>query len=253
MITVILNGFRRPHTLKQQYDAIKNQTVGDTKIILWANSIQDSIDQYPPEVVSQCESVMSNSNFGVWGRFSIALNASTEYVTVIDDDTIPGPKWFENCLNTMNTHEGVLTTRGITANLGHDHMYPNPESYEYFGWCKPNEEVKRVDVGCHSWFFKKEWLRAFWAEMPRTIPMRCGEDMHISYAVKKHFGLNTYVPPHPADDMDMWGSDPESAQLYGVDGRGCSQSSEALMGMNAYWNFLRRQCGYGIIAEESNA
>jgi len=31
MITAILNGFKRPHALKEQYEAIKNQTVDDLK------------------------------------------------------------------------------------------------------------------------------------------------------------------------------------------------------------------------------
>ena len=251
MITAVLSGFKRPQALKEQYDSIKNQPIGDVEVILWVNSLQDNIDDYPAEVVGDCQSVMSNSNFGSWGRFSIALNARTEYVTVIDDDTIPGPKWFENCLNTMETHEGILTTRGITFNPEHQHNYPTPESYDYFGWCNPNQEVKRVDMGCHSWFFKKDWLRAYWAEMPRTIPPRWGEDTHISYAVHKHFGLGTYVPPHPVDDMDMWGSNPELAQKYGTDGWGISQNNNCLVGMNRYWNYVR-EMGYPIIAEEEN-
>jgi hypothetical protein len=33
-----------------------------------------------------------------------------------------------------------------------------------------------------------------------------GEDMHFSYTLQKYLGLNTYVPPHPKDDKEMWGS-----------------------------------------------
>jgi hypothetical protein len=38
MITVILNGYRRPHVLEEQYNAIKNQTLNEIDgIMLWSN------------------------------------------------------------------------------------------------------------------------------------------------------------------------------------------------------------------------
>jgi len=249
MITVILNGYKRPHTLREQYDAIKKQTVDDVTIMLWANSVGDHHDEYPAEVVESCESTMSNGNYGVWGRFAHALNAKTKYVCIIDDDTIPGSKWLENCLVTMETHRGPLSTRGAIMNQGKDMLYPRPDSYTPVGWCNPNETPTRVDMLCHSWFLEKNWLRAFWAEMPDDIPMNFGEDMHVSYSIKKHFGLNSYVPPHPKDDLEMWGSMPETAIEYGEDAAAISWNNEANMGMGRYWNFIRKN-GYKIIADE---
>jgi hypothetical protein len=248
-ITVVLNGFKRPHTLKEQYAALKQQTVQDFDIMLWINLVDSTSLEFDQSIINDCNSIISNTNFGVWGRFTAALNARTKYVCVIDDDTIPGKKWLENCLNTIQTHRGVLSTRGVVANLGHDLSYPAPASYTAVGWCNPNEKAVRVDMGCHSWFFEKTWIRAFFAEMPDIFPMRYGEDMHLSYAVKKHFDLNTYVPPHPANDLDMWGSMPKTAMSYGTDSAAVSWSAEANQGMNKYWNFIR-QMGYPIIAEE---
>ena len=248
MITVVLNGFKRPHTLKEQYDAIKSQTVRDVEIMFWGNVIEGVIS-FPGDVINTCVSAVSNSNHGTWGRFAYALLAKTRYVCVIDDDTIPGSKWLENCLATMETHIGILSTRGAIMNLGHDREYPFGKSYTPVGWCDPNEEPVRVDMGCHSWFFEKEWLRAYWAEMPSALPVNFGEDTHISYAIKKHFGINTYVPPHPKDDMEMWGSKPKTGHAYGNDGNGISETPGGLPGMNGYWNFVRDH-GYKIIAEE---
>ena len=249
MITVILNGYKRTYTLQQQYEAIKRQTVNDVTIMLWANSIEDTIDQYPDEIVNSCESTMSNGNYGVWGRFAHALNAKTKYVCIIDDDTIPGSKWLENCLSTIQHYRGPLSTRGVIMNRGQDRLYPHPDSYTTVGWCNPNETTTRVDMLCHSWFIEKTWLRAFWAEMPEDIPMNFGEDMHVSYSVKKHFGLNSYIPPHPENDREMWGSIPESALEYGQDSAAISHNGIANMGMRTYWNFIRDN-GYKIIAEE---
>jgi hypothetical protein len=249
-ITVVLNGFKRPHTLKEQYAALKEQTVQDFEIMLWVNLTDKLSLDFDQNIINECHSVIANSDYGSWGRFAMALNARTKYVCVMDDDTIPGKKWLENCLTTMQTHYGVLSTRGVLANAGYDLSYPAPESYTAIGWCNPNETTVRVDMGCHSWFFEKTWLRAFWAEMPEVSPKRYGEDTHLSYAVKKHFGLNTYVPPHPKNDKDLWGSMPDTAIRYGEEPVAISMDYNANIGMNRYWNFVR-QMGYPIVAEET--
>jgi cellulose synthase/poly-beta-1,6-N-acetylglucosamine synthase-like glycosyltransferase len=248
LITIVLSGFKRPHVLKQQFEAIKSQTVSDIDIMMWVNVV-DNV-QFDRDILNQCNTIISNTDYGSWGRFAVALNARTKYVCVIDDDTIPGKKWLENCLKTLETHNGILSTRGVIAHKGYDLTYPAPKSYTAVGWCNPNEETVIVDMGCHSWFFEKNWLRAFWAEMPDINPMRYGEDTHLSFAVKRHFGLNTYVPPHPKGDMDMWGSMPETALKYGEEPVAISMDYHANIGMNRYWNFVR-QMGYTIAEEES--
>jgi glycosyltransferase involved in cell wall biosynthesis len=247
-VTVVMSGFKRPHTLKEQFEAIKRQSYKEIDIILWIN-LTSNEHVFDQDVISSCNTIISNVDHGSWGRFAAALHARTKYICVIDDDTIPGSKWIENCLNTMQTHRGILSTRGVIANKEHDLKYPSPQSYTAVGWCNPNETVTRVDMGCHSWFFEKPILRAFWAEMPDTIPMRYGEDTHISYVAKKHFGLNTYVPPHPQNDRELWGSMPETGFKYGEESVAISMDYHANIGMNKYWNYVR-QNGYKIIAEE---
>tara|TARA_A100001201_G_scaffold83515_1_gene74081 strand:- start:983 stop:1732 length:750 start_codon:yes stop_codon:yes gene_type:complete len=248
MITVILSGYKRTHALKQQYEAIKNQTVDEVDIWLWTNSPDGEMQDFPKDVVQNCESTMSNSNYGVWGRFALALNASTKYVNIIDDDTIPGRKWLENCLMTMESHRGPLGTRGIIMNPEDDRNYPY-NGYETHGWGNPNEEVERVDMLCHSWFFEADWLRFFWAEAPIPAPHHFGEDMHLSYAVKRHLGLHSYVPPHPINDREMWGSQPETGHSIGEDEHAISKNNVNNQGMNKYWNYIRDR-GYSLMKEE---
>lgn len=248
-VTVVLNGYKRGYALEEQYNAIKNQTYKDISILLWANVIDNKLYTFPQNVVNSCDSIIANTNFGTWGRFTAALNAKTKYIAIIDDDTIPGSKWIENCLNTISKHDGILTARGIIFDQMFERSYPSPQSYKPYGWCNPNPETLRVDMGCQSWFFEKNILRAFWAEMPETNPMNYGEDTHISYVAQKYFGLFTYVPPHPEDDKELWGSNPETALKYGEDPAALSWSNEANLGMNRYWNFVRDN-GYRIIADE---
>ena len=205
-ITVILNGYKRPENLQEQLDAINNQTVKPETTLLWYNYPGEDFEvNY--DVSSQIPTSLNNHNYGVWARFAFALNVDTEYICVFDDDTIPGSKWFENCLNTMKTHEGLLGTSG--------HLYSIPapperssffEHYLRFGWTHNNEKTIEVDLVGHSWFFKREWLSAFWRELPNPIYKTCGEDMHFSYMLQKYLNIKTYVPPHPHNDKEMWGS-----------------------------------------------
>lgn len=108
MITAIMTGYDRPQYLQEQLKAIREQSVPPEDIMLWYN--QGTTPQAPP---SGIKTILCNHNFKYHGRFALALLAKTEYVAIFDDDTIPGPKWFEQCLSTMKTHEGILGTAGI--------------------------------------------------------------------------------------------------------------------------------------------
>ena len=37
MVTVILNGYKRPHALSLQLEAVKSQTLPATNIMMWQN------------------------------------------------------------------------------------------------------------------------------------------------------------------------------------------------------------------------
>lgn len=245
MITAILNGYKRPHTLSEQYEAIKSQTIDDVDIMFWGNYHKDSMESFPSDVIEQCTSAFCNKNLGVWARFAYALNADTEYVCVFDDDTIPGKRWLENCLETMKTHRGLLGCRGVRMAGDDYNMYPGC-TYESISSGYGNEHPEPVDIMGHCWFFERDWLRAYWAEMPKTPLTRGGEDMHFSYVIQKHFGLYTYVPPQPKEEPEMWGSlDPSK---YGEDMAATSRTSEGHMQANSYWNYIVSQ-GYKLVKD----
>jgi hypothetical protein len=133
--------------------------------------------------------------------------ADTEYIAIYDDDTMPGKKWHENCLETMGERPGILG--GIGVVLPGERYY----GHRRVGWSAPNAEVEQVDLVGHAWFFKSEWLQYFWREKPYT--WENGEDIHFSYTAQKYGGIKTYVPPHPMDDKDMFSS--LKGMEYGVD------------------------------------
>lgn len=219
-IAVVLNAFKRTEHLSKQLDAIENQTVIPSSIYVWQNKAQEIDESLKSRfILAEC-----SENLGVWARFAFALNIDADYICVFDDDTIPGEKWFQNCLETMKTHEGLLGTRGLRF-MSSKRYHP----FEHYGWGNPNEETIQVDIVGHAWFFKREWLAAFWSELPpKDASKIAGEDIHFSYAIQKVLGLNTYVPPHPESDLSLWGSLPEYGEKIGTDSSAISSSDTAL-------------------------
>ena len=239
-ITVVLNGYKRGEHLGKQLEAIKNQTIKPKEILLW----QNFGEKFPEKLTEQTVHASCNKNFGVWARFAYALNANTEYVCVFDDDTIPGSKWLENCLNTIQTHNGLLGTIGV--------KYQTETGYHPMtrvGWAEPNQVVEQVDIVGHSWFFRREWLSTFWREQPDINQSRLvGEDMHFSYTLQKYLGLNTYVPPHPKDDVEMWGSKPDTAWAIGQDAAALSMAPANIALMSfVYTNYIKK--GFKIMTK----
>lgn len=229
-ITVVLNVFKRLKNLSKQIDAINSQTIKPHKILIWKNKSEQDL---PPDILSKALVSQNNYNYGVWARFAFALNAKTKYICIFDDDTIPGKKWFENCLTTMENCEGLLGTRGLRFKSRYRYS-PN----DGFGWDNPCNEIKRVDIVGHSWFFKREWLSAFWRELPPIDSSHiAGEDIHFSYTIQKYFGLNTFVPPHPKNDQEFWGSLPSYAVSMGNDHVGISTKDDSIIRFNKALKF----------------
>ena len=196
-ITVILNSYRRPYNLKKQLDSIRNQSIKPKEIWLWINDHEDNRGFDYSEL--NIDKIFKNDyNWKFYGRFAAALLADTEYVAIFDDDTIPGSRWFENCLKTMSVEEGILGSAGVTLNSDKyiDHVR--------CGWPSQNKETTRVDLVGHAWFFKRDWLQYLWREKPTTWDN--GEDIQFSYLAQKYGNIQTFCPPHPPENKSMHGS-----------------------------------------------
>ena len=103
-ITVVLNAYRRPYNLKMQIEAIRAQTTKPAQIWLWVNAHEDN-EGFDFKSLDIDRIFHNDYNWKFYGRFAAALLADTEYIAIFDDDTVPGARWFENCVSTMETHE----------------------------------------------------------------------------------------------------------------------------------------------------
>jgi len=235
-VSVVLNVYKRSSIFREQLDALNNQTIKPFEILVWENG-NESV---PSDLRDGLIIARANHNFGVWARFAYALNASSDFVCVLDDDTIPGNRWIENCLRTIKETPGLLGARGV--------IFDNKHSYSMnrdVGIYNPNEKTTQVDIVGHSWFFKKEWLYKFWSNADEKFENElAGEDIHFSYVMQKYLGLPTLVPQHPIKDMSLWGADPKLSKIYGSGNESISISSNSL---NKFENALKYYRNLGFI------
>ena len=191
-ITVILNSWKRPQYLAEQVVVLRNQSIAPTEIWIWADGCDENREIRYDSLGA--DRVFRNStNLGVYGRFAIGLLARTHYVALFDDDTIPGRRYLENCLETIHTHQGIIAAAGVQF---------TSTSYrpcERYGWAKRTANVTEIDIGCNAWFLERAWLGYLWLEPPFNWDN--GEDMRLSYLAQKFGGIRTYTPAQVEDEM----------------------------------------------------
>ena len=239
-VSVVLNVYKRSAVFKEQLVAVKNQSIKPAEILVWENGNET----VPSELREGLVIARANHNFGVWARFAYALNAKGDFICVIDDDTIPGIRWIENCLETINETPGLLGARGV--------IFDNKNSYSMnhdVGIYNPNENTTRVDIVGHSWFFKKEWLYQFWSCGNEKFENGlAGEDIHFAYVMQKVLGLPTLVPRHPIQEKSLWGADPKLSKTYGSGDESISISTKSLNRFEEALKFYRK-LGFKTLVE----
>lgn len=196
-ITVILNCYKRPEYLKEQINAINNQSVKPEEIMIWYNKPEDK-PQYDLTQLG-CKVATCNHNFKFHGRFAFGLLAKTEYVAFFDDDTIPGVDWFKNCLEHIKDEDRILGSTGV---LLQQDIYDGAKKIGWNG--ENNVTLKDVDLVGHAWFMKRNTLKYLWQEYP--LSWENGEDIQLSSWAYQYAGIKTSVPPHPINDRNLWGS-----------------------------------------------
>ena len=103
-ISVILTAWMRPQYLEEQVEAVWSQSVKPGEVILWYNQPSKKFGVWNQRHFLEFKNskhvrqIICNHNFGIVPRFALAACLDSEYVCIFDDDTIPGRRWFENCL-----------------------------------------------------------------------------------------------------------------------------------------------------------
>jgi len=237
-VSVILTAWMRPQYIEEQVERILSQSISPTEIILWYNS--------PPKKFSFIErkqrvsfkndkyvkKIICDYNFGIIPRFTLASCLEGEYICIFDDDTMPGEKWLENCLEYTDKKKVICGTIGLRYLSKTELVTQKPR----MGWEAMNTELEYVDLVGHSWFFRREWAKHFWDDEPllRTF----GEDIHFCSMLQRH-GIGVACPPHPVNNKSLWGSVKPN---FGIDGVAISCSSDK---SKEFWQVVKYEIEKG--------
>lgn len=178
-IVAILTAYKRDYFI-EQIDALLEQTLKVDRIVIFNNG-NLNLSHLKEKYGDKINLINSELNTKFWGRFAIANLFNTEYVLMLDDDTIPDVRWVENCLR-LSTEKNCIVT-------GNGRSIDNVDCLGDGGYV--NEDTK-IGFGGHSWFYKKEWLKYFITDAPLNYDT--GEDITFSALCKLRGGIETWIP-----------------------------------------------------------
>lgn len=201
-ITVILTVYRRKH-LEKQLNCILSQTKKPYQVWIYQNESHINF-AIPSELKKQYNISVIHSrdkNFKFHGRFALPLLCDTEYTAVFDDDTMCGPRWLENCLDTSKRNNCIVGANGRTLKEGFEDK--DTQHMISIGGGAPVDAETEVDFVGHCWFFKTAWCRNLWTDRPFSWDN--GEDIHLAASCQIYNQVKCYVPKMPANDTTLWG------------------------------------------------
>jgi len=192
---VFLTVHKRGHTLKSQLEAVALQSLHPTRLFIVQNEIhvnvQSIVDEwrnttdatysYPIDIVS------TTINSRYHGRFYFAYAMSTaSYVSVWDDDVLPGPEWLRYVIEYSLSHNNSLIGGDGRT---YERIFPEHHCVQQ----GERNTAGPIDFAIQAYTLRREFLRFYLGAEPLTYAT--GEDIQLAWALQRH-GIPAYLPPY---------------------------------------------------------
>src|SRR6056300_33310 len=190
-ITTVLTVTDRLEYLQSQLESIKNQTVSSEIFIHWNNDTEYELE-YPSVIYRN-----QHKSTPLYSRFINSINITTPYVFICDDDTLPGKKYLEKCLEFSKNKDVCIVSCGMNFNEGETKYNVNKR-------IRQSEFLKvptQVNMGGQGYFLKTELLRKYCNY--KTHSTLSGEDIHLGFVCYKE-NIPIYVLDKDENDKDTW-------------------------------------------------
>ncbi len=181
--------FRRPALTAHQLRALDEQSKPPQATWAYVDHGGIPLDEQALAAVPQSR---NNINRGPWPRFMLAMQATTKFVAILDDDVVPGSQWIEQCTKLCEQHDVIISVSGVIYTEDRwDAVYE-------IGPLNPNEQTARVDAGRQGWFMRTDTLWKLMQSRPLSQNSNTGWDIHIAAMAKAH-DIPMIVLPYTAE------------------------------------------------------
>jgi len=162
--------------------------------------------------------VKSEVNFKNYGCFQFGLQAWTEYVWILHEGIIPGPKMlglYTHILNIPELRAGVLgstgwigpplneTTYKFGTLRGEGSLYIDEPSTNLFQQLSPSKLLK-VDMLSSQYFLRTDHIKLTFRD--KVVLSKVSDGLMIGYSMRRYANLESYVIPILYDDPTTWGN-----------------------------------------------
>lgn len=180
--TLVLSYHNRPQLAEQHLRYVFAQSVAPAALMAWINPGDAALPATVTTALENAFTIHPKYDMGPWMRWAVASQAYTEYVIVLDDDCMPGPKWIERAIERLSRGDqhDVVSAAGevFSADAWDAIRLVGPQA-------PPSQEVQ-ADVGTGGWVMRTETARII-AATPRASEM-LSTGMHIAACVQAHNG-----------------------------------------------------------------
>lgn len=211
----VITVYKREKYLEEQLNAIQNQSLPPTKIVIIQNEKHFEIDKNIL-IKFNIELITSSIN-SLYTRWIISYLFNSEYVCVFDDDVIPGVKWIENCIRASRQHNALVTCTGRIINVSGN----TPNCWNVLYSIIKDGVVKNgivedtiCDWGCNSYFFRTEWIKYIVSSSRYLNYQLTFDDIQLATNLKFFGNIKTVVPKQPVNDISLHG---QLKREYGTD------------------------------------
>lgn len=230
--TAIITLFKRKNYIKQQLDAIINQSIPPKEIFIIINGSYITCHDIKKMNFPNIQIISSDIN-SLYTRWIMGYNAQTDYIFVFDDDIIPGKYWAMNALRCMIKYNALIGSTGRKFDTCGRHKFFKEVLHEE----NQNKDIA-CDWICNSYLFKKEWIKYAVTMQRYKDQFMTYDDIQLAASLNIFANISCYVPMQPDSYEQLKGSLYEE---YGAD-------------MNAVWrisnhNNFRRDYVYELVAK----
>jgi glycosyltransferase involved in cell wall biosynthesis len=204
--SAIITMWKRQDYLSEQLTAIRSQIIPPVEIIIILNEghIHESKIR---EIGGSDITIIRSEINSLYSRWAVAYIAKGEYVSVFDDDVIPGQYWIANAIRACSSYNALVGPAGRIYNKHGHHGYfklvvPGTDGPHTIS-CSETDVY--CDWVCNSYLFKREWVGHALSHLRYQDSFKTFDDIQLATSLYVSGGIRCVTPMQTSFDKEQHG------------------------------------------------